>query len=340
LAGLTAGAAGLVTGTQVRTQTPSAGAPSIPLEIAANRIETFSKLSPEKTFGPLTFRGGLVLTSSSSDFGGLSGLVMDADGRGFATVTDESHWVTGDVNYAGTAPSGISGARIGRLLALNGREITRKRDGDAEAIALLEGTLKRGTVLIAFERNHRIARHPIVDRVLQAPTALLKMPPEARQMRSNLGLEAMTVMTGGPHKGNVVAFCEKFPGIAGQHVGWIWIGGEPRRFGLEDIGDFELTDAAGLPDGTLLVLERRFRWTEGVKMRLRLLAPSEVMPGVTGKGKVLLSADMSSEIDNMEGLAVHRDVRGSMIVTMVSDNNFNTMLQRTILLQFALKTPA
>jgi hypothetical protein len=37
----------------------------------------------------------------------------------------------------------------------------------------------------------------------------------------------------------------------------------------------------------------------------------------------------------MEGLAVHRE-GGGTIVTLISDNNFNTTLQRTLLLEFAL----
>jgi hypothetical protein len=332
---LALGASALSPTARAQTAAVPAGA-ATPLEIAAARIATFGKLSSETQFGRLTFRGGLTLTSSNADFGGLSGLVVEPDGRGFATITDQSHWITGDLTYAGSAPSGIVSVRMGPILALSGREISRKRDGDAEAMALLDGNLQRGTLLIAFERNHRIGRFPILDRIVQAPTGYLKLPPEARRMRSNSGLEAVTVMTGGPHKGAVVAFSEKFPTADGHHVGWLWIGGEARRFGLDDIGDFELTDCASLPDGSLLVLERRFRWSEGVKMRLRLLGPAEVAPGVQAKGTVLLAADMTAQIDNMEGLAVHRDTAGATILTLASDDNFSRYLQRTILLQFAL----
>jgi hypothetical protein len=53
-------------------------------------------------------------------------------------------------------------------------------------------------------------------------------------------------------------------------------------------------------------------------------------------GDVLVEADMSFDIDNMEGLAVHVGPRGDLIVTLISDDNFNPYLQRNILLQFAL----
>ena len=39
----------------------------------------------------------------------------------------------------------------------------------------------------------------------------------------------------------------------------------------------------------------------------------------------------------MEGLAVHACAGGQIIVTMISDDNFNHLLQRTLLLQVAIK---
>ena len=44
---------------------------------------------------------------------------------------------------------------------------------------------------------------------------------------------------------------------------------------------------------------------------------------------------MGYQIDNLEGLSVHRNSKGELVLTMVSDDNFS-LLQRTILLQFAL----
>jgi hypothetical protein len=40
-------------------------------------------------------------------------------------------------------------------------------------------------------------------------------------------------------------------------------------------------------------------------------------------------------IDNMEGLAVHRAKNGDVVLTLISDDNFNP-LQRALLLQFTL----
>ena len=38
----------------------------------------------------------------------------------------------------------------------------------------------------------------------------------------------------------------------------------------------------------------------------------------------------------MEGMAVHRAAGGETIVSLISDDNFNTLLQRTLFLQFTL----
>jgi hypothetical protein len=48
------------------------------------------------------------------------------------------------------------------------------------------------------------------------------------------------------------------------------------------------------------------------------------------EGEILMAADLEHEIDNMEGLAVHRSAQGETILTLISDNNFNSFLQRTV----------
>jgi hypothetical protein len=63
-----------------------------------------------------------------------------------------------------------------------------------------------------------------------------------------------------------------------------------------------------------------------------------VKPGTTVDGPALFEADMSYHIDNMEGLSVHRAPDGALVLTLISDDNFS-MIQRTLLLQFALAEP-
>jgi hypothetical protein len=72
-------------------------------------------------------------------------------------------------------------------------------------------------------------------------------------------------------------------------------------------------------------------------MRIRRFAASDLVPGATLEGTVLIEADMAFQVDNMEGLSVHRDpATGETVLTLVSDDNFS-IIQRTILLQFAYR---
>ena len=293
-----------------------------------------STSAPNPAVEKLTFRGGLVLTSPSPNFGGWSGLVVGNDANTLLAISDSGVWMTGRIVYDGTHPAGISDARLGPLLNRDGRPIGRERD--SEAIALETGTLEQGSVLIAFERKHRIDRYDWSSQGLVAGRSTVALPAEARRMRPNAGLEAMTVMRGGPYKGSVIAFSERLYDRDRNHTGWLWAPQGPATLHLKNIGDFDITDISSLDDGTLFVLERRFRWTEGVKMRMRRISPDELKPGRAIEGETLIEADLTSEIDNMEGLSVTRLETGEVLVTMLSDDNFNHILQRTLLLQFTV----
>ena len=69
-------------------------------------------------------------------------------------------------------------------------------------------------------------------------------------------------------------------------------------------------------------------------MRIRHIAARDLKPGAVLSGDILIEADMDYEIDNMEGLAAHLDEKKRTVLTLISDDNFNSFLQRTILLQF------
>jgi hypothetical protein len=315
-----------------RTQTP----PWRDLRITAQPVARFSKTSAQTVFGQLTFLGGLDLSAEDRDFGGLSGLAIEADGRSFVAVTDEGSWLTATLVTEGSTPTALSSARMGPILAASGQPHTRKRDKDCEAIALLDGTLVQGTVLVAFERTHRIEQFPVRGRIIQPSAGVLTLPPDAARMEGNKGIEAMTALKGGQHDGSIIAFSERMLDADGHHTGWLWINGVPQRLGLTALGGFDITDVAALPDGALIVLERRFRWAEGVRMQIRLIPAAEIAPGRVATGRVLLTADNTFEIDNMEAIAAHQEPNGTTVLTLLSDNNYNRFLQRTLLLRFAL----
>jgi hypothetical protein len=309
-----------------------------PIVVEAQPIPAFDKLKANAVrFGKLTWRGGLVLTSPAKSFGGWSGLLLDAAGKHFFSISDAGTWMSGELDYdAAGKPVGMSSVRLGPIESVAGEPLLRKRDKDAEGVALLDGTPAKGSVLIAFERNHRIARFAVDDAGLSGAKSFVPLPAGAKRMPANGGFEGVAVLRGGANQGSLVAFSERLRDGDGNHIGWMWVKGEPRQFQLTNSGGFDVTDAAPLADGGLLVLERRFRIDEGVKMRLRLIRQQQLQPDATIAAETLVDADMAYEIDNMEGLAVHAGPGGEIVVTMISDDNFNHGLQRTILLQFAL----
>jgi hypothetical protein len=340
LGGLAAGACVAGAGRAAAQEDEGPGGPqgSRPVQVNVRALPHFQPSRPGvRRFGDLEYRGGLVLSSPSEHFGGWSGLVMDGDGKRLLSVSDIGSWMTAEVEHdeAG-APTRLAHARVGPLLAQRGRPLRDKREQDAEAVTLLDGSLERGTLLIGFERLHRIGRFPVRGGAVQAPSDYIERPAEARRMPTNQGFEAVAVLPAGPLKGSIVAFAERYTRGSGYHTGWIWTGGQAQRFQLQDTDGFDITDAAGLPDGSLLVLERHFRWFSGVQMRIRRLRPGEMRPGARLTGHTVLQADSGHEVDNMEGMAVHRGARGETVVSLISDNNFRTFLQRTVFLQFTL----
>lgn len=321
---------------------PAAAKPKIteleptPIDVIAKPIQSFARGSGTTRFGKLEFRGGLVLSSATEWFGGWSGLTVGADGRKLLAVSDAGAWLTAEIAYDGVRPAGLRAARLGPITAVNGVPLDRERDRDAESVCLIEGTLDRGTVLISFEQNMRIGRFAITERGLSRPTGYLPLPQEARRMIRNKSFEAVTVLRAGRYRGDVVAFAERHKDVRGAHTGWIWAGGKPERLSVAAKGAFDITDAAALPDGGILLLERSFGWLSGVGMRLRRIPANTIAPGALLDGETLIEADMGTEIDNMEAVAVHEGARREIVVTLMSDDNFNGYLQRTILLQFAL----
>ncbi len=308
-----------------------------PVTVNARPITSFARTGPERSLDKLKFLGGLILTSPSPNFGGWSGLLLDDDAKSLIALSDTGVWMTATLTYNGHHPAGVANARLGPLLERSGRPISRPRDRDLELLALASGTIHHGSVLIGFEGHHRIDRYDVSPDGIVSLRGNLTLPPAARRMRPNQGLEALTVMKGGPYKDEPIAFSERLYDLSRNHTGWVWTKKGPRTIHLANVGDFDITDVASLEDGTLFILERRFRWLEGVKMRLLRVEPDALAPGRTLQGETLIEADMSDNIDNMEGLAATRLKTGDVLITMISDDNFNHVIQRTVLLQFLLK---
>ena len=83
------------------------------------------------------------------------------------------------------------------------------------------------------------------------------------------------------------------------------------------------------------MLERRYSPVRGVAMRIRRMPLATLREGAVIDGHSMIEADLGYQIDNMEGIAVHRTAGGETILTLVSDDNFS-FIQRNLLLQFSI----
>lgn len=308
-----------------------------PIEIAARPFSHFALASSATRFGALEFLGGLQIASPDPRFGSLSGLDFAADGHTLVAVSDTGFWFTGTLVETDGHPAGIAEPGLAPMLDPAGEAFKTKNAADAEGLRLVTRD-GRETAYVSFEQRAAVARYAAeAPDLAAARRSDLKLPKFVNRIRANRGLEAIAVAPAdGPLAGAVVTIAERSLDGAGNHRGFIIGGRRAGAFSLVRSDPFDITDAAFLPDGDLIVLERSFAYTAGFGMRIRRISGVAIRPGATVDGPVLVQADMGDQIDNMEGLAIRSDADGRRILTLVSDDNGNRILQRTILLQFAL----
>jgi hypothetical protein len=98
---------------------------------------------------------------------------------------------------------------------------------------------------------------------------------------------------------------------------------------------YRATDAALLPDGRALVLNRRWTVLQGFTAKLTVVPLDRLMFGNELVGREIADFRPPLVVDNLEGLSVTRE-GGRTIVWITSDDNY-LPLQRTLLLKFALE---
>jgi hypothetical protein len=323
-----AGSSSIVGSAQARPQAPSE---PTPIEITATPIDSFSVGERERRdFGALTFRSGLELRSSSESFGGFSGLWRS--GEEIVALGDNTQWLTARVVSANRRLTGFANTIIAPVLGRDGRPLRRTRSYDTEGL-----TIAGGIAYVGIERTQEVMRFNWAKEGVRARAQAVPVPPEAMRLPRNQGLEAIGVAPPrSPLAGAVVVIAEQAGGTTTTPTrGFILSGARKGAFDVVRSGGFDVTDLAFLPSGEMLLLERRASLLRGFGARIRRIAPDALFPEATVDGPVIFEADMAHQVDNMEGLAVHRDGAGETIVSMISDDNFSG-LQRTVFLEFAL----
>ncbi|QIB34805.1 esterase-like activity of phytase family protein [Ancylobacter pratisalsi] len=309
---------------------PGAGvAQTVPLDIAATPLMRFDA-SGAVEFGALGFLGGLVLTSTSPQFGGLSGMSIEPDGAHFLAVTDHGFWLKGRITAEDDRPTGISGAVMAPMLGPGRKPLAKSRRRDVESL-----TRTPLGYVVGIERTQEIWLFP-GQAPLATPARRLFSGPPLDALGSNEGIEALIAPPDNA-PAPLIAIAEQSPTNAGILQGFLFDPLEPMKlagsFSLARIDEFSATDAAISDDQMVYLLERRFDLLRGVAMRIRRFPLSEVRPGAEIVGETLITANRAASIDNMEAISLYRNEAGELIITLLSDNNFS-LLQRTLLLRF------
>lgn len=310
----------------------AAGAPLEKVEISARRITEFRIGSSETRFGPLEFVGGLEMTSPERDFGALSAFRFTSPGSDFVGVADTGFWFYGTVERDGDQrPSGLSNFRMEQMVDSSGRVIKKKWLVDAEGL-----DVKDGIATVGFERNQRVSQFKLNPGSMKAAFRDLDFLVPASELRQNRGFETVTrADPNGQHEGGLVVVSEKSLDKDGNIFAAIIEGPHKGIFTIKRSGDFDITDGKFLPDGDLLLLERSFTMAVGVKMRLRRIYGEEIAKGEVADGPILFAADMAYQIDNMEAMDVWQRPDGTVMVSLMSDDN-HSILQRNLYLEFIL----
>jgi hypothetical protein len=273
-----------------------------------------------RRLGALLYLGGWDLSSDSARFGGIS--AIHVEGGEVTALSD------GGTLFRFAVPLR---AGAGRVLMLPLRDgpgpAARKMNRDTEAMVV------RGPFLwAAFERHNMVWRYRRAD---LAATASAR-PPPMRRWRANTGAEAMArladgrflVLSEGPSDLKPTSEAVLFDGDPAEP------GTRSARLSYRRVPGYRVTDAAALPDGRLILLNRRFAWLEGFSAVVTIAGTGNLREGAVIEGREVAALRAPVSVDNMEALSVTVE-RGRTIVWIASDDNFFP-LQRTLLLKFAL----
>ena len=265
--------------------------------------------------------GFLNIDRNEKDYGGFSGLLIKNAGTEALVVTDKSFFFVLELSRDDNdILTGYSVIKKGRILSSKGEHLNG-RNTDSESIAMDANN----NYYISFESNHRIMMHTEVE----GKGIFVPKHPMFRKLSVNKGIEALAI----DNENRLIAIPEKPPlGMSDiplfrlQYDKWEII----KYVKIED--NFLVTDAEILPMGLLLILERKFSWTQGFKTRFRLIS----LDKFDNTEPIIVFTSTANQFDNLEGMTFWKDKKGEMRILTVSDDNFHP-LQQSEIREFILK---
>jgi hypothetical protein len=269
-----------------------------------------------KRLGRLEFLGGWALTSNDARLGGISALHVEGSE---ALAMSDAGW-----RIRLPLPRGGAPVRAEVAMVQDGPgPLGDKANRDIESL-VVHGDM----AWIGFEQANaiwRYGRRRFEPGASAAPRAM-------RDWSNNTGPEAMARLK----DGRFLVFAE---GEGGDSEAVLFPGdptapgGTPLRLRYRPPAGYRATDAAVLPDGRLVILNRAVGLFAGFTAKLTLAVLPPLADRALIEGKEVAVFEGRTTRDNFEALSVTRE-GGRTILWLASDDNYNP-LQRTLLLKFA-----
>ena len=254
--------------------------------------------------------GRSVIHSDGGTVGGLSGLHLFDDGIHFVVISDRGAIVTGE--FTRDPSNQITAVDFDQRAPLEHSKIGDDWTSlDAEGLAVAPD----GTIYISFEGVHRIGQFEVPD----APEQTLPIPRDFEGLQGNSGLEALAIDSDGslyamPERSG--RFDRPFPVFRFQNGQW------DQPYAIPRTGAYLVVGADFGPDGKLYLLERDFTGF-GFYTRVRQLDLE------AATSHTILETGIGTH-GNMEGISVWKNADDELIMTLVADNNFHSLLTNEI----------
>lgn len=313
----------------------------IPLTLTAESIDRFNIVGDRQDlFGSLEWVGGFVLNDRTDRLGGLSSLSVLDGGRRLISVSDDGTEFNAEILRDGDGrPVDVDKQALRQLRVLKQR-MRYRSDMDTEGFDVAHQP-GGDIAYVSFEASPRVAFAPIDADGWIGPLRKMVLPRAVEAIDGNAGFETVVAAPAGSAlAGSLLAIAETDPDDSGLSPGWIFRQDridqrDAPSFSVVQSDGYSITDGAFMPNGNLVLLERRFGISIGIGMRMRMIEAADIRPGAKLEGRVLIEANLADEIDNMEGLSVWTDDAGATRLSVVSDDN-HSFLQRMLYLEFKL----
>lgn len=281
--------------------------------------------------GALTWLGGVRLTSPDPAFGGFSSLHVAPDRR-ITLLSDGGNIVQFTLGDDWRPQR----AAFGDLPAGPGTGWS-KIDRDSESMSV---DPTDGSVVAGFETRNMLWRYtPDLRHALgsAAPRAMKAWP-------GNEGAESFAFLPKTGWGGGAIVIGEQDPWPGGKGRAAFRFTADPVRapdrgfrFSYIPPDHYDPSDMAVLPDGRLIVLNRRFQLPFTFTNMLVVIDRKAIRPGAVVRGREIAVLAPPLIHENFEGVAATRE-GGRTILWLVCDDN-QSVLQRSLLLKFRLDEP-